>query len=96
VNNLDLKWDKIFLRFFEKKSKINHAFTESKDMLKGCRLNAIMLINLVNDLLDLAKQENLTFELNLTFFSLTDSIKDAFETMKFISETRKIKTILDV
>lgn len=65
-------------------------------MLKGCRLNAIMLINLVNDLLDLAKQENLTFELNLTFFSLTDSIKDAFETMKFISETRKIKTILDV
>lgn len=61
MSNLDKKWDKIFFKFLEKKSKIKTFVAESKEMLRGCKLNSIMLINLVNDLLDLAKQENLTF-----------------------------------
>lgn len=61
VLSLDQKWDKLYYRFLAKKNKIKDTVQESKQMLKGCKHNAIMLINLVNDLLDLATQENLTF-----------------------------------
>lgn len=54
-------------------------------MINGCKLNSVMLINLTNDLLDLAKEENLTFQFNNSYFSLTNCINEAFETLKFIS-----------
>jgi signal transduction histidine kinase len=37
-----------------------------------------MLINLINDLLDLAKQEQMTFKLNKTFFNMIEVINGAF------------------
>ena len=55
-----------------------------------------MLINLINDLLDLAKRENLTFKLNKNFFDLTKTIQDSFDTLKFISESRNIATTFNV
>ena len=61
MKNLDLKWDKLQLKFIKKKNKINELVKESKHMIQGCTHNSIMLINLINDLLDLAKQENLKF-----------------------------------
>ena len=59
-------------------------------------MNATMLINLVNDLLDLATRESKTFKLNLSYFSILDSVHDAFDTLKFISDSRKVKTELIV
>lgn len=55
-----------------------------------------MLINLINDLLDLAKEENLTFQLNKEYFDLVEIINESFETLKFISENRNIKTIVEI
>lgn len=63
-------------------------------MLDGCKLNSVMLQNLANDLLDLAKEEHLTFQLNNSYFSMSNCIKEAFETLKFISESRQIETRL--
>ena len=40
-------------------------------------------LNLINDLLDLAKLENNKFSLNQEFFCLVNVIEQAFETMKF-------------
>jgi signal transduction histidine kinase len=34
------------------------------EMINQCKLSSTMLLNLINDLLDLAKQERLTFQLN--------------------------------
>ena len=65
-------------------------------MMMGCKMNATMLINLVNDLLDLATRESKTFKLNLSYFSILDSVHDAFDTLKFISDSRKVKTELIV
>ena len=59
-------------------------------MIEGCQHNSQMLINLINDLLDLAKEENLTFQLNKNYFNLIELIKESFDTLKFISENRKI------
>lgn len=55
-----------------------------------------MLQNLSNDLLDLAKEEHLTFQLNNSYFSMSNCINEAFETLKFISESRKIEKKLHV
>lgn len=42
-----------------------------------------MLLNLINDMLDLAKLETMNFEFNDEFFSLSDTIEQAYETFKY-------------
>ena len=49
-----------------------------------------MLLNLINDLLDLAKIENCQFNLNTTMFNLHDVVKRAIETLKFQAEQKSI------
>ena len=55
-----------------------------------------MLLNLINDLLDLAKQEKLTFQLDKHFFDLSESIQSAFKTLEFLSKKKKIETNLNI
>jgi len=43
-------------------------------MLEACQHSSGMMINLINDLLDLAKQEELTFKLNKRYFNLIETI----------------------
>jgi hypothetical protein len=43
---------------------------ESYEMMENCKHTSIMLLNLTNDLMDLAKQENLTFTLHKSYFNL--------------------------
>jgi len=40
-----------------------------------------MLINLIDDLLDLAKEEQLTFTFNKIYFNMLDVINGAFNTL---------------
>jgi len=40
-----------------------------------------MILNLINDLLDLAKIESSTFKLNWTYFNLFDMISRSIETL---------------
>ena len=53
-----------------------------------------MLLNLINDLLDLAKQQNNVFQLNQEFFDLTKAVQNAFTTLEFLSHKKNIKTEL--
>jgi len=55
-----------------------------------------MLLNLINDLLDLAKQEKFTFQLNKDFFNLTEAVTDTFNTLSFLSNKKGITLKLDV
>lgn len=50
-------------------------------MFVGCQGNVTMQLNLINDLLDLAKQENTTFTLNKNLFSLKKNVEEAFKTL---------------
>lgn len=45
-----------------------------------------MQLNLINDMMDLAKSEKMKFQLNSEFFDLTYTIKRAFETLSFYAE----------
>jgi signal transduction histidine kinase len=42
--------------------------------IDNCRLDSTMLLNLINDLLDLAKLEKMSFQLNKDFFDITQTI----------------------
>ena len=55
-----------------------------------------MLLTLINDLLDLAKQQQLTFELRSSYFSLIDTINRAFTTLSFLASSKNIECVLDV
>lgn len=47
-------------------------------MVKSCQHSSVMLLNLINDLLDLAKKETKTFTLNKSFFNLKEVVKHTF------------------
>jgi len=54
------------------------------------------MINLVNDLLDLAKLEKSTFELDEKYFNLFDVITETFSIMAFHAEEKNIELLLEV
>ena len=55
-----------------------------------------MLLNLINDLMDLAKLEKMKFQLNNQFFDLTKTIKSAIDTLSFFANQKNIKPKLVV
>lgn len=44
-----------------------------------------MLINLINDMMDLAKTENMKFDLNNKLFDLKETIERSFDNMGFLA-----------
>lgn len=55
-----------------------------------------MQLNLINDMMDLAKSEKMKFQLNLEYFDLTSTIHRAFEILSYLGEQKKIKPQLIV
>ena len=54
--------------------------------LENCGYCSTMLLNLINDLMDLAKLEKMKFSLNNSFFDLTKTIKGAFGTLSYFGK----------
>ena len=55
-----------------------------------------MLINLINDLMDLAKIDRIKFSLNNSYFDFESTIKAAFKTLGFFSKQKKIIPTLQI
>ena len=53
-----------------------------------------MLLNLINDLMDLAKLEKMKFSLNNDFFDLTKTINSAFGTLGYFGKQKNINPTL--
>ena len=49
-----------------------------------------MLLNLINDLLDLAKQERFTFSFNKQYFNLIETVNYTFKTLEYLSKKSNI------
>ena len=60
-------------------------------MAQTSRHSASMLLNLINDLLDLAKQERVTFQLNRSYFNLCEAITFTFTTLQFLADQKKVQ-----
>jgi signal transduction histidine kinase len=51
-----------------------------------------MLMNLINDMMDLAKTENMKFELNNEYFDLTKTIERALDNMSYMAISKNIQS----
>ena len=60
-------------------------------LLKNSIFSSTMLLNLINDLLDLAKMENSSFILNTSYFNLFDVIQTSIDTLDFQVTQKCIK-----
>lgn len=61
---------------------------EILNSLENCFYCSTLLLNLINDLLDLAKLQKMTFELNNDFFDLTKTIDQTFLTLEFFAKQK--------
>ena len=50
-----------------------------------------MLLNLINDLMDLAKLEKMKFQLYNEYFDLTSTIDRAFQSLTYYAKQKNIK-----
>ena len=86
----------------ECESLVDEILNESKnideivDQLENCGCCSTMLINLINDLMDLAKIDRIKFSLNNSYFDLENTINAAFKTLGFFSKQKKIYPTLSI
>ena len=52
------------------------------------------LLNLVNDMLDMAKMENSSFKLNNEYFNMIEVINKAFQIVQFSAYNKQLKLML--
>ena len=63
---------------------MNDNMKESAEgLLKNSLFCSTMILNLVNDLLDLAKMESQSFNLNNNYFNLFETINKAFANINY-------------
>ena len=55
-----------------------------------------MMGNLINDLLDLAKLQKTTFELDESYFNLIDVVTETFQIMTYEAESNNIELLLEL
>jgi signal transduction histidine kinase len=64
---------------------------EIENLLKNSLFSSTMLLNLINDLLDLAKIENSSFNLNWNYFDLFDTVVKTADTLDSCLTQKNIK-----
>ena len=62
-------------------------------ILQNSLFSSKMLLNLVNDLLDLAKMEQNTFQFSEDYFDLTQTIDDAFNQCRYLADSKCISLV---
>jgi len=75
---------------------ISERMATSRDMIENCKYSSMMLLNLINDILDLAKHEKFVFALQNSYFNLIETVNRTFSTLAFLAEKKNIKCILSV
>ena len=64
---------------------------EIENLLKNSLFSSTMLLNLINDLLDLAKIENSSFNLNWNYFDLFETVVKTADTLDSCLTQKNIK-----
>jgi signal transduction histidine kinase len=64
--------------------------------LKNGIFASVSILNLINDLLDMAKIEQNTFAINYSQVNIIEIITQAFQITQFQADSKKIKLVLEV
>ena len=62
--------------------------------MKNAKFSSLMMTYLINDLLESAKLEQKTFELNQEYFNMFEVVTQAFQILHFQALMKNIKFIL--
>ena len=57
-------------------------------LLESSKFSSTMLLNLINDMMDLAKTEKMKFELNLEYFDISKTIQRAIENLSYFGQEK--------
>ena len=63
---------------------------------QNCKYNSKMLINLINDMMDLAKSERMKFELYNSFFDLQQLVERSFENLGYMAIEKEVNLGLKI
>jgi len=63
--------------------------------IKNAIFSSLMIQNLINDLLDVAKINNSAFVINNSYFNLIETIQEAFGIIQFHAEQKNIVLSLE-
>jgi len=65
-------------------------------MQSNCKYNSKMLVNLINDMMDLAKTERMKFDLNNSFFDLEQLVQRSFENLGYLAVEKEVQMKLNI
>ena len=65
-----------------------------ENYLQNAIYSSLSIINLVNDMLDMAKMENSCFKVDNNYLNMIDVINQAFKIVQFTAYTKKIKLMI--
>ena len=85
------------IRYLKEKIKESKSILyESIKMFENCRYCSKLLLNLINDMMDLAKSEKMKFELNNQLFDLENTVQRSFENMTYMAFEKNIDLSLKI
>ena len=58
--------------------------------MENCKFNSKMQINLINDMMDLAKSEQMKFDLNNEYFDFTVTVARALDNLTYLGSKKNI------
>ena len=59
-------------------------------MQSNCKYNSKMLVNLINDMMDLAKTQRMKFDLNNSFFDLEQLVQRSFDNLGYLAIEKEV------
>ena len=71
-------------------NKIRKCLHQAKERMEGCEYSSNLTANLINDLLDFAKTQKFCFTIVKEWFNLGDTIKNAFNVLRFEGKRKNI------
>lgn len=71
-------------------NKIRKSLNLAQERMEGCEYSSNLIANLINDLLDFAKMEKFCFTIVKEWFNLGDTIKNAFNVLRFEAQRKGI------
>ena len=70
--------------------------TQTIELIEGCEYSSNMSANLINDLLDFAKMQQLSFTITKGWFNIVKTVENAFHVLRFEQKRKNIDLKLTI
>lgn len=70
--------------------------TQTIELIEGCEYSSNISANLINDLLDFAKMQQLSFTISKGWFNIVKTVENAFHVLRFEQKRKNIDLKLTI